>query len=278
MPDFTPTFNVNLTESLPFLWDKFLSILGKDAATKDLESWFYELQRIGWNDAATVQYIGMHTPLELSDIYRPTKLQWQTLLLVMENSAGERVNVSLPTHPIDPHEFMNMNVHAAIIAGPGWGKTTFLHYAFLTFIKSKKTLPLLITLRRNGSVKDLARLVDALGSAPKMMRGMLVLLLVDGYDEISLENRKKVSISLNKFKALRLGRLYLSCREFYDLVDLNLPKIKVAPFDREDQISYVKSFTKAYGTQLDADALVAELTGRGLKDLLVLCPINNLTK
>ena len=260
--------SVNVGESIGFLWEKFLRVIGRDPETLNLEKWFYELQQVGWSDASYVQCIGMHTPLPLGDIYRPTRLLWQTSYIGVENRDGKRQNIQLSSEPVHPDAFLRTNTSAAIVAGPGWGKTTFLHYLFLSFIKDKNTLPLLITLRRPGSVNDLMKLVETLGRVDKLTKGLSVMLLVDGYDEISLELRKKVSLYLNKFKALGLGRIYLSCREFYDIIDLNLPKVKVAPFDETDQMHFVRAFTKAYGSRIEPKSVLSELRSRGLNDLL----------
>src|ERR1022692_2621583 len=139
MTDFEPKINVDLGDSIPFLWDKFSRILGKDPELLELQTWFYELQRIGWNDASSVQCIGMHTPLPLKDIYRPTRLLWQATYLSIISKSGERRDIQLAKEPVTPDTFLRTDTSAAIVAGPGWGKTTFLHYLFLHFIKSSST-------------------------------------------------------------------------------------------------------------------------------------------
>jgi hypothetical protein len=64
------------------------------------------------------------------------------------------------------------------------------------------------------------------------------------------------------------GRFYLTCRDFYDVYEIDVPKIRIAPFDKDDQLRYVQSFSRAYGTQIDAVQIVQELDDRGLGDLL----------
>ena len=235
MNDFDPKLSVDLGDTVPFLWEKLLSILGKDSATLELRDWFTVLQRSGFLAASSVQCIGMHTPLLLKDIYRPTKLVWQARHLIADNPLGKRQEVTLSGFPVSPKSFLGTPTSAVIKAGPGWGKTTFLHYLFLTHAKSSSFVPVLITLRRPGSIEDLERLIDKLSAIKKIKKGLAVLLLVDGYDEITLSSRKRISDLLLKFLAAGVGRLYLTCRDFYDIIDLNLPEVRIAPFDENDQ-------------------------------------------
>jgi hypothetical protein len=268
MSDFDPKITLNLGDTIPFLWEKMLGVIGKDSGTVALKEWFTTLQQSGFATASSVQCIGMHTPLPLQDIYRPTKLLWQTAHLVTQTGLGRRLEISLPTTSVTPNSFLSIDSSATIKAGPGWGKTTLLHYLFLTHLKSEKFVPVLITLRHLGSIDHLERLINTLGEIKKIKKGLSILLLVDGYDEIPLISRKRVSELLLKFMAVGVGRLYITCRDFYEIIDLNLPVVKVAPFDEVDQKQYVASFTAAYGSRVNAETMLAELRDRGLTDLL----------
>ena len=278
MGSFDPSITISLGDTLPFLWEKFLKVIGRDPTSIALEAWFSQLQQMGLNDASTVQCIGMHTPIPLNEIYRPTRLLWHEIRSNVTRPVGQggnqvqtldqRESVSRETEAITTEAFLAKKQNAAIIAGPGWGKTTFLRHLFLEFISNVNTVPVLLTLRRNGAVSDLTRLVDTLSSTTALNKGGAVLLLVDGYDEISLRERKKVSAALNRFVSQGLGRLYLACREFYDLIDLNLPTVKIAPLTNYDQLQFIAAFMKAYGSEINADKMLGEMRSRGLADLL----------
>jgi hypothetical protein len=169
---------------------------------------------------------------------------------------------------VAPDSFLAAPTDAMIVAGPGWGKTTFLHYLLIRNFKSDKYIPILITLRRSSAVDDLSKLVDMLDSLEKLHHGLKILLLVDGYDEVPTLSRKLVSEKLLRFQAKEMGRFYLTCREFYEILDLKIPTVRIAPFDNEDQERFVESFAKAFGSHLKPKIMLGELRERGMEDLL----------
>jgi len=95
-----------------------------------------------------------------------------------------------------------------------------------------------------------------------------MLLLVDGYDEISTSSRKIVSDKLLSYEASGVGRYYITCRDFYPLLELKLPNIRIAPFDSEDQEKFVASFAEAFGSRLQPREMLYDLRERGMSDLL----------
>jgi hypothetical protein len=117
---------------------------------------------------------------------------------------------------------LNEETDTVIFAGPGHGKTTLLHWVYYKLFQDKSWFPLLYTLRWPNAVADLEEFVRELGNskAHQRLRKTRIVLLVDGYDEISLEERKLVSAALREFSNLKLGNYYLACRTFYDIIDL----------------------------------------------------------
>jgi hypothetical protein len=263
-----PNVEISLGETLPFLWEGFLKLVGKDQETADLKAWFTNLQMAGFTQASYIQCIGMHGPIPLQQLFQPTKLQWQVTGLEYDGVNGRRVRKTLPSTPISPEKFLDTPTNAAIFAGPGWGKTTLLHHLLLKNRKSEKFVPVLITLRRPNAIADLTRLVGTLLSLKKLNRGLQMLLLVDGYDEIPTSSRKIVSEKLLSFEASGVGRYYLTCRDFYHILDLNLPSIRIAPFDKEDQEKFVASFASAFGSKIKPSEMLYDLRERGMSDLL----------
>src|ERR1700733_4361194 len=101
MDPYAPKISINLGDTLPYFYERFLKVLGKDQESVELRAWFEELQRIGLQDASYVQCVGMHTPLPLDEIYRPTRLMWQTGHLIIQSSVtGKRETITLPSHPV----------------------------------------------------------------------------------------------------------------------------------------------------------------------------------
>lgn len=93
-------------------------------------------------------------------------------------------------------------------------------------------------------------------------------LLIDGYDEVSFDDRKAVSEALREFTSLQAGNFYLTCRSFYEIIDLQAPYYYIDDFNREDTIGYLRSFAKAYKATFDAEELMLELEEHGFGDFL----------
>lgn len=67
--------NINLGDTLPYLEQRFLQLVGKDQASAETASWFSSLQKTAMLAACQVKCIGMHRPLPLTEIYQPTRLK-----------------------------------------------------------------------------------------------------------------------------------------------------------------------------------------------------------
>jgi hypothetical protein len=260
--------DIDLGSTLPFLYEKFLALIGKDKATQELHKWFADVEAAAIAEASTVQCIGMHQPLPIAEIYQPTKLLWQNMFLYIPTATGRSEQLHLPSDHVSPQKFLSTPTSAIIYAGPGWGKTTFLHHLFMQLLSAKDMLPVLFTLRRPEALTNLFQFVESLDKVHKIAKRPQLLLLVDGYDEIGTIDRKRVSDVLLKYMSSGHGRFYLTCRDFYDVYEINAPAIRIAPFDRVDQERYVQSFSRAYGAKIDAAQMIGELESRGLGDLL----------
>jgi hypothetical protein len=92
--------------------------------------------------------------------------------------------------------------------------------------------------------------------------------LVDGYDEVDLPARKRVSDALLRFSAAKVGRFILSCREHYSVIGLKASHVYVDCFDKNDKYKFVKAFLSAFECSLDPIKMVNELEDRDLGDFL----------
>jgi hypothetical protein len=165
-------------------------------------------------------------------------------------------------------DFLKRDQDALIFSGPGWGKTTFLHYVYRSTLNSTELLPVLITLRRTTAVDDLERYVVTCAKIQKKQHRACTLLLVDGYDEVSISERRRVSDLLLRYQAHRAGKFYLTCREYYQVSQVNAPEVRIEAFTREDQVCFVGAFLKAFELRHDPEAVVAQLENRGFADFL----------
>lgn len=263
-------FSINLGDTVPYVVEKFLSWIGKDAATQDFRKWFEELQKTGLEESAYVQIIGMHHPVPIEDMYQPTRLVWMSHQLRLQIE-GREATVTLPDDAVPVDFFLKLPTNAVIFAGPGWGKTTLVRFAFVKYARdpAASRIPVLFSLRRINAVTDLERFTDLLHQIKKRLKGeTTILLLVDGYDEVTPNERKRVSNALLRFAAARHGHFILTCRDLYDVYDIAAPYLHIAPFGEEDQKRYVAAFSEAYGTRLEPETLLSELSRRGFKAFL----------
>src|ERR1035438_8526689 len=91
-------------------------------------------------------------------------------------------------------------------------------------------------------------------SLPK--RGKEIILLVDGYDEIAEDERKRVSQALLLFASSESGHFYLTCRTFYDVFELKAQQCELAPFSRSDAALFIAAFSNASGFEIPAEPLL----------------------
>ena len=74
-------------------------------------------------------------------------------------------------------------------------------------------------------------------------RGQPMLLLADGYDEVS---EREANESLGCYRAIlgaEVWTVLLSCRSHYIVYELNLNRITLGSFSQGDQIRFVKAYS-----------------------------------
>lgn len=276
MADSGITFN--LGDSLPYLEQRFLELIGKDAESKELQAWFRRLQTTALTQAASVQCLGMRDPVPFLEIYQPTRLivspdqdtatSEESFHFDDKLSRSIRRARAFNEQVISVDEFLCRDQDALIRSGPGWGKTTLMHYIYRSALLNEDLLPVLITLRRPTAVDDLEKYVSASSKIQKTAHRACTLLLVDGYDEVSTEDQRRVSEALLSYQGERAGKFYLTCRDYYQVSQLNAPEVRIDAFSREDQVRFVDVFLRVYGCPNDSAAVVDELERRGFDEFL----------
>ena len=122
--------SVNLGDSLPYLEQRFLEIVGKDHASKEAAAWLSSLQTTSIIQAQYVYCVGMHSPLPFESIYQPTRLRVaggeespnnesfyhnnEAIRSILEGKRLQERSLSI-------EEFLATADTAIIYAGPGWG-------------------------------------------------------------------------------------------------------------------------------------------------------------
>jgi hypothetical protein len=237
--------NLDLASTVDYFSNKVLGIFGKDSTSREFEKQFREEMKLSVANASYVQCVGMYKPVPIRDIYQHTRL-------------------TLGNEPATVEHLLDSHQNAIVLAKPGEGKTTFLHWLFLSNLNSPKWLPILITLRKQSSRVYLQALFEQLkrGYHSRELRKHRLLLLIDGYDEISEDERKELSELLLRFSVFEHMQFVLTCREFYEIYELKAPRFEIAPFERIDALHYVDAFGKAYVSQISAESLIQELDAR----------------
>jgi hypothetical protein len=235
-----------------------------------------ELNALGSELTRFVHCIGMHNAVPFDEIYQPTKLLFRSGLNISAAAAfGDQSKIAQSIAISRGDDFSSLTIerflespeHTIIFAGPGWGKTTFLHHIFRRNLQDRNTRTVLITLRREGAIKELEEL-SRLWFTHQSLPAQKVILLVDGYDEVSLADRKRVSESLQRFSASKRGRFILTCRDYYHVIGLVASHVRIDGFDRSDQYRFVTAFLAAQGSSVDPIRLVNELEERHFSEFL----------
>ena len=130
--------------ALLYLEEKATGWFGKDFASLDSAAWLRGLQNTALVQTSSVQCVGMHKPVPFNDIYQPTSL-------VIKGVPAKRQEVYAPqdraarsilasrafaSRPVNVEAFLQTADDAVIFAGPGWGKSTFLHYLYRRHVDS----------------------------------------------------------------------------------------------------------------------------------------------
>jgi len=245
----TDGISLDLGSALPYLEDRFLALIGRDVESRGARELIEKHLRLAVRDAAYVQVVGMDRPVSIFSIYQQTRLR-------RRGTHGEV--------EVDFSRILGERENAVIFGGPGSGKTILTHYIFGQLSRSKDHLPMLFTLRWPGASRDLALVVEHLqAKRVSKAKHAHVVLLVDGYDEIATEERRRIAQSLREFAALGIGNFYLTSRSFYDVVDIVAPRAEIAPFSRGDAEGFIEAFAGAYGVTTDPATLLEELDLHG---------------
>ncbi len=275
-----PGVSLNVSaDALQYAEQKFLKLFGKDDESKQLAEWFRSLHQTALVQTSAVHCVGMRNPLPFESIYQPNRVlvapdedrTSPTESYTWENKASRSIlrGRAFGETSITVAEFLRRDQDALIRGGPGWGKTTFLHHIFRSQLNDEDTLPVLITLRRPTAVDDLECYVNTCSRIQKKQHRVCTLLLVDGYDEINTEQRKRVAEALLRFQSLRAGKFYLTCRDYYLASQITAPEVRLDAFSPEDQVRFVRVFLSKFSviTQ-DAETVINQLRERGLAEFL----------
>src|SRR6185437_11080684 len=134
---------IDVGNALPYVLDGLLGLVGKDTASIEWKTKVTELVKLSTKHASMVQCVGMPEPIPINDIY-----QKSTLYVPPQGNT-----LGLETLIANSQE-------AVIYGGPGWGKTTLVHWMYMRLLTDTNYIPLLFTLRWPGTVETLQAVVQ----------------------------------------------------------------------------------------------------------------------
>jgi hypothetical protein len=232
-----------------YLEDRVRTLFGKDPDTIEWNARLRRRLTSAIEQARWIQCVGMAQPVPIQDIYQPLDLEQKrsttTLMRLIETATS-----------------------AIVFAGPGAGKSTLLNRLCVELLNNSKFTPFLFLLRSPGAPDDLTEFVTRLSNGDRraISKRHTPILLVDGYDEVNETKRKIVSAALSQFKTTRCGTFFLTCRTFYDVIDLKASHYSLVRFGEEHQRGFIKAFATCYDVKLDADLLLKQLIDRRLQE------------
>lgn len=142
--------------------------VGVASAERRYRGLIRELHSLGVNATSFVHCIGASRAVLFDQIYQPTKLLFRSGLNISASAAFEAQNKAAQSiamsrgqefHSLTVESFLESPEDTIVFAGPGWGKTTFLHHIFRRKVDDPLIQPVLITLRRERAVDELEELV-----------------------------------------------------------------------------------------------------------------------
>ena len=78
-----------------------------------------------------------------------------------------------------------------------------------------------------------------------------------------------MSEALLRYQAQRVGKFYLTCREYYQVSQLKAPEVRLEAFTQDDQVRFVRVFLSGFAViRQDAEVVVSQLEERGFAEFL----------
>jgi len=246
--------SLDIGGALYYIEDRIKGLFGKDPDTVQWNQRLYRRAKTAIEQARYIQCIGMSQPVPIEQIYQPLHLRfWKD---------GEPKETDAVT-------LVKEGQSGIIFAGPGAGKSTLMNRLCIELLRLGSSAPFLFILRTPNAVVDLKDFVERLasGKRPAGTKKADLVLLIDGYDELSEQDRKAVSSVLGQFMALEEGVMILTCRRYYDVYDLKAQYYFLTEFGYEESRQFIKAFAALFRARIDAEALLAELHRRGFVEL-----------
>lgn len=254
--------DIDLAPTIEYATNKALAYFGKDSISLSIKNNIQNRIKNSIIDCSKVQCIGMPNPISIEEIFQPLNLRihhYPEAGLVYNRN--EKINYSIK-------DIVTLEKSLIVLGGPGAGKSIFLNWIFLSQQKKENSIAIIFRLREPNSIIELEEFIGVVTNTRIVKKKESVLLLIDGYDEVSIKLRKEISYLLNKFESSQKGKFILTCRLHYSIIDLKAKHLFLDSFTPRQSIKFTKTYLKLYKVDYSAEKLIAELIDRGFEDFL----------
>ncbi|MES5921911.1 hypothetical protein QCI44_28790 [Bacillus cereus group sp. RP37] len=204
------------------------------------------------NEYSTIPTIALkHHKVFLEQVYQPLKI----VSLKFDTHAKSNNTVLLDTYNED---FFNNHTKILITDSAGMGKSTFLKFLFLSSIKQQIQIPVFIELRRlnskHGILDEIYKKINFISSdftkehIIELIKDGDFLFFLDGYDEISGNDRDKVSSDLKQFISYGgQNRFIISSRPHHGLHFPEFEKFEIVRLQKNEAFELIYKYDKVSG-------------------------------
>lgn len=252
--------NIDIGGALLPLIDRIASFFGQDEYSKGMRLRLAQRLQRSLEDSKSILIASMDREVPLEQIYQPLRL----------SPGGTNSTKFITTDQL----INGLEASAILLAGPGGGKSVTLRHACSHLGGSKTRVPLLFLLKEPVARKELNEILDALKARRSAVIGKTeLILLLDGYDEITYEERVALSITLRELNSIKDVRFILTCRLYYDIVDLPVRRYYLQPFTDYDSLSFLKAFLALRESPVSAQELLDLMNERGFSEYFIHNPL-----
>ncbi|MFA9274876.1 MAG: NACHT domain-containing NTPase [Candidatus Aquirickettsiella gammari] len=179
-----------------------------------------------------------------------------------------------------PKSFITNEKNILIVDTAGMGKSTLLKYMYLQLIKEEKSIPIFIELRKLNKSKSIkAFVLDELNIGKsnitdayleKTLEKGLFTFFLDGYDEISDDDKKSVSTDILQFKSnFDQNTFILSSRDEPSLSSLNnFLRFNIKPLSRHEAFELINKISPVPETGKQLISKLSDNEQNNLNDFL----------
>jgi len=244
--------SIDIGSLIEYTSNKLLSLIGKDAASLKLKADLDKRVKNSIQEASTIQCIGMPDPIPIEFLFQPPEL------------SERRCN----SEAFDLDFFLKQKEDCVILGGPGAGKSVLINWILLQHAQNKNTLPILFRLRKSKELEELNDFIRFVIDSKAIKKSTYILLLVDGYDEINPSERIETSRLLSEFSSSRKGHFVLTCRLYYEIIDLKGKYYQIQSLKVEQSYKFISKYLNLYKIEYSSQDLMSELETRNFSDFL----------